>query len=137
MKFWDSSAVVTLLMDQPLTLHARELIEQDAEIVVWWGTVIECASAIARVERSGALPGEATVSALDRLRNLRQNWYEVMPSEEVRMQAARLLRVHPLRAGDATQLAAALVWSGTSDQHELVSFDDRLNLAARREGFVA
>jgi predicted nucleic acid-binding protein len=136
-KFWDSSAVVTLLMDQPLTPHARELIEQDPEIVVWWGTVIECASAIARVERSGALPAEAAASALDRLRMLRQSWYEVMPSEEVRMQAARLLRMHPLRAGDATQLAAALVWSGTSDQHELVSFDDRLNLAARREGFLA
>ena len=38
-----------------------------------------------------------------------RRWTEVPPIERVRDQASRLLRVHPLRAADALQLAAALV----------------------------
>jgi hypothetical protein len=63
-------------------------------------------------------------------------WNEVLPSEAVRATAQRLLRVHPLRAGDALQLAAAVV----ACEHEPLSFafmslDERLNEAAQREGF--
>jgi predicted nucleic acid-binding protein len=53
------------------------------------------------------------------------------PSQEVRDQARRVLRVHPLRAADALQLAAALVWKG----RHFVCFDQRLREAAQREGF--
>jgi predicted nucleic acid-binding protein len=44
--------------------------------------------------------------------------------------------VHALRAADAFQLAAALLWSrGKTTGREFVSFDDRLREAAVREGF--
>lgn len=46
----------------------------------------------------------------------------------------RLLRVHALRAGDALQLAAALVWTGGSREGALVTLDERMGLAARLEG---
>ncbi|NIQ55185.1 MAG: PIN domain-containing protein, partial [Gammaproteobacteria bacterium] len=62
-------------------------------------------------------------------------WLEVLPSEEVRDHAARLLRVHALKAADAFQLGAARVWAGASSGAELVTFDERLALAARLEGF--
>ena len=137
MRFWDSSAVVTLLFEQTLRAHAVELLAVDAEMIVWWGTSVECASAIGRVEREGGLTEYAISAATDRLRDLSTAWYEVAPVEEVRLQAMRLLRTHPLRAADALQLAAALVWSGHSEQLELVSFDERLCTAARREGFIA
>ncbi|MFC1791802.1 hypothetical protein ACFL0I_04985 [Gemmatimonadota bacterium] len=49
--------------------------------------------------------------------------------------AVRLLRVHALRAADALQLSAALVWAGSPRGAELVTYDERLALAARLEGF--
>jgi uncharacterized protein len=55
----------------------------------------------------------------------------------VRARAERLLAVHGLRAGDALQLAAALLWSrGETGAHTVVALDDRLRGAALREGFV-
>lgn len=50
--------------------------------------------------------------------------------------AVRLVRRHPLHAADALQLAAALMATGENpEQLDLVSSDDRLSAAARREGF--
>jgi hypothetical protein len=67
---------------------------------------------------------------------LRESWTEILPSERVLGEARRLLRVHPLRAADALQLAAALQWSGPHVVGaELVTLDERLRLAARLEGF--
>jgi hypothetical protein len=65
------------------------------------------------------------------------DWQEISPSELVRRTARRLLRLHPLRAADALQLAAANV-AGENDPStlELVTVDGRLADAARREGFA-
>ena len=42
-----------------------------------------------------------------------------------------------LRAADAFQLAAALLWSrGETHDHEFLSFDEHLRDAAAREGFA-
>ena len=61
----------------------------------------------------------------------------VLPGEELAATALRLLASHPLRAADALQLAAALVWArGRPSGHELVSLDERLRTAATLEGFV-
>jgi predicted nucleic acid-binding protein len=74
--------------------------------------------------------------AAERLRRLAVAWQEVLPVDPVRTTAQRLLRVHPLRAADALQLAAAVVAS----EHDAASLpfvclDDRLAEAAAREGF--
>ena len=58
------------------------------------------------------------------------------PSSLLRDRALRLLALHPLRAGDALQLAAGLLW--TKDQPGNVNFvclDDKLCHAALAEGF--
>jgi uncharacterized protein len=110
--------------------------ERDPGILVWWATETECVSAMARLERRGELTGKASATALDRLDALKSAWHEVQPLETVRRLARRLLRVHELRAADSLQLAAALAAAeGQSDALELVSLDDRLVEAARREGF--
>ena len=44
---------------------------------------------------------------------MRDACVEVRPNERVRTLATRLLRTHALRAPDALQLAATLVWAGT------------------------
>jgi hypothetical protein len=47
------------------------------------------------------------------------------------------LRVHPLRAADALQLAAAFIAAERRPSSlELVTLDDRLAVAARKEGFA-
>jgi uncharacterized protein len=64
-------------------------------------------------------------------------WDEVQPSESVRETARRLLRVHDLRAADAVQLAAALAAAeGRPGTLTVVCLDERLGIAAEREGFT-
>lgn len=60
---------------------------------------------------------------------------EILPSNAVRDEAARLFRRHSLRAADALQLAAAIVWAGPARGAEFVTRDERLALVARLEGF--
>ena len=111
MKFWDSSALVPLVVEEPATSMVVELYGDDPLMLVWWGADVECASALARLERKHSLPADLLTRALPRLRSLKSAWQEIQPSEPLRETAIRLLRVHNLRAGDALQLAAAIVAS--------------------------
>jgi hypothetical protein len=105
-------------------------------MVVWWSTEVECVSALARLERDGDLSPAAVVLALERLAATSAAWQEVAPTARVRAVATRLLRVHPLRAADAFQLAAATVAAEDEPRSiALVTLDDRLARAAEREGF--
>lgn len=138
MRYWDSSALVPLLVKQSMTRVVTTAYREDRVQGVWWGSDIECTSAISRLERNGDFTTtQAAQAAHDRLEALRHAWHQVEPSTEVKETARRLLRVHPVRAADALQLAAAVVMSerrpGTL---EFVCLDDRLSHAARREGFV-
>ncbi len=136
MRFWDSSAVVPLLIAQDPTPAVSQALAADAEISAWWGTPVECASAIARLEREGVLEPDAAVAARARLQALSRAWHEVQPSEAVRRAAQRLLRLHPLRAMDALQAAAATVLAEHDPTTlEVVCVDARLAEALRREGF--
>jgi uncharacterized protein len=136
MRFWDSSAIVPLLVEETSSDGARAAYAADPDVVVWWGTEVECASALARVEREGRITPAAVGEALRRMERLAAAWREVQPVAPVRRTALRLLRVHALRAPDALQLGAALV---AAESHPrtlpFVTLDDRLALAADREGF--
>ncbi len=137
MKFWDTSAIVPLCVAEPASARAREVAEADPSLVVWWSTRTECVSAIARRRRDGQLSAEAEQQARQVLTALASAWSEVLPSESLRARGERLLAVHPLRAADALQLAAALLWArGDTVRHTIMSYDDRLRDAARREGFL-
>ena len=136
MRFWDSSALIPLLVSEEATPAATSEYERDPDIVAWWATDIECASVLARLERDGALDGAAMSAALHRLDLLAAAWQEIQPVAGVRRVAMRLLRVHPLRAADALQLGAAVVASENEPSTmPLVTLDDRLAQAAEREGF--
>ena len=137
MKFWDASAIVPLLMIEPTTGAMQALAQKDPAMLVWWSTEVECASAIARLELDGALDESAATEAFTRLRQLAGGWHEVDPSDGVREAAVRFLRVHPLRAADALQLAAAFIAAERRPSAlEVVTLDERLAGAARKEGFV-
>lgn len=137
MKFWDSSALLPLLVDVPARTPLFALLEQDSEVLAWWGTTVEMTSALARRERERHLTADEVSAALGTVRALAQSWHEIVPSDAVRRTAERLLRTHPLRAADAMQLAALLIAADHDPTSlELVCLDERLNLAARREGFT-
>ena len=135
MRFWDASAVVPLLLAQPMSQRAQQLLDEDPDVVIWWGTPVECASALARLRREGELAEGEEATLLRRLDEFRSGWYEMLPGDLVRAQALRVLRLHPLRGADALQLGAAMEWSGSPAAGSLVTFDERLASAAEREGF--
>ena len=135
MRFWDSSALVPLLVQEEATEELLELYATSA-VVAWWGTDVECTSAVTRLERSGHLPAADATEALRRLRQLAAGWHQVEPSEPVKEIARRLLRVHDLRAADSLQLAAAVTAAEQRPSTlEFVCRDQQLALAAEREGF--
>jgi predicted nucleic acid-binding protein len=137
LRFWDSSAVIPLTVTEASTDGILATAEQDPVMCVWWATEVECVSALARLERDGALTDTGMRGALERLDLLAESWNEVQPVAAVRTAARRLLRVHALRAADALQLAAAVVAAeGQPASLEVVTLDERLAAAARREGFT-
>jgi uncharacterized protein len=137
MKYWDSSAIVPLCLQEPRTSLLRKLAEEDSEMVVWWTTPVECASAFARLRREEILDSAGEAQAREVVRALMTQWTEVAPSVDVREGSARALLLHPLRAADSLQLAAALIWAKRqASGHHFVCLDQRLREAAQREGFV-
>lgn len=135
MRFWDSSGIVPLLLLQAQTAQAQRLLQSDPEMVVWWATRVDCASAIARLEREGGVDASCAAQGFRRLQALAKTWDEVQPTDRLRARAERLLRGHRLRAADALQLAAMLEVSvETPLSSEIVCFDRHLVDAILREG---
>ena len=141
MKFWEASAVAALCLEESRSPDVDRLLREDPGMTVWWATSVECASAIARHRRAGTLSADDEDAAFDVLDRLSSVWYEIQAGRLLRSYAFRVLRVHPLRAGDALQLAAALVWAGTpasgpTPAVEIVTLDNRVAEAARLEGLA-
>lgn len=136
MNFWDTSALVALNIDEPHRQHALNALQEDDQMVVWWGTSVEYVAALSRRERDGSLTNAEVSQHLAHLRALSHVWYEVQPGQRIKDSAQRLLGAHPLRAADSLQLAAALA-AAEQDPANIgfVCFDVRLNQAASREGF--
>src|SRR4051812_43378788 len=130
MRFWDASAVISLIADESTREAMLHRLEEDAQILAWCGTSVEIVSALARREREKKLSADEVIIALTGLRHLAGAWHEVVPSDAVRRTAERLLRVHPLRAAESLQLAAAVTASDHNPATlEFVSLDVRLNAA--------
>jgi predicted nucleic acid-binding protein len=137
MKFWDSSAIIPLCIDEEHSETVRAIAREDSELVAWWGSPVECCSSFARLRREGIITSEEEQILRALLARLTEYWSEISASEEVRATARRLLLRHPLRAADSLQLAAALVWvRNQPDDSVFVCLDNRLREAARAEGFT-
>lgn len=136
MRFWDTSAVVPLLLHEPASARCDRWLAEDAEVALWTLTPVEVCSAVFRLVREGALAERAALQAETRVERLVRASAVVVDVEGVKARARRLLRVHQLRAADALQLGAALAWAADAPAGRcLCTFDERLGLAAAREGF--
>lgn len=136
MKFWDSSALVPLVVEERTSRACRALVRADANVVVWALARTEILSALCRLVRQGALTSDGFDRARARLDRIAARWIVVDALAEVQAHAERMLLTHPLRAADALQLGAALVASdGQPRRCPFVSFDRDLRDAATAEGF--
>jgi predicted nucleic acid-binding protein len=137
-RFWDSSALVPLIAMETASARVQDLYRKDPQVLAWAFTEIEMLSALCRRHREGRLSAADLQLAVERVGAARRTWHEVRDLLTVRTRARRLLRAHPLRAGDALQLAAALVALREDvEGFEFLTFDGRLREAARAEGFAA
>ena len=137
MTFWDSSAVLPLVVEEARSTACRALRRAHPSIAVWALTRVEVASGIHRVAREGLIEQREVVSALARLNAMAHRWAEIGAVVQVRDRAERALRVHPLTASDALQLGAALLLVGERTKgRAFITADDRLATAALAEGFT-
>lgn len=136
MKFWDSSAIVPIVVQEPRSMEIRGFLHQDEGMVVWWGSLLECYSSLARRLKEGVFRDLELNRARMALEGLAEMWSEILPGVRLRQSAERALFLHSLRAADSLQLASALVWvRHQPHRHEFVCLDHRLRDAARAEGF--
>lgn len=136
MKFWDASAIIPLCIEEAQTRAVKDIAKKDGSFVVWWGSIVECYSAFSRLRRDGAITPDEDAQIWAVLTPLSEAWSEIEPSDDIRDITQRLLRNHPLRAADALQLAAAIIWTDkTPKGHHFVCLDARLRDAATNEGF--
>ena len=134
--FWDASALVALCVQEAASRQAQSHLRRFLP-VVWWGSLIEIHSAIARLGRQGSLKDAEKKGALSRLELLSRGWREILPGDHVRDLARRLLDAHELRAADSLQLAAALTWCQQRPaKRDFVCADQRLAKAAAAAGFT-
>jgi predicted nucleic acid-binding protein len=135
-RFWDSSALIPLVVREVRAPLVEALVADDPDMMVWWASPVECGSAVHRLRREGAFTPTEAGHVLAGLTAVLDAANAVQPGDEVCAKALRLLGVHPLRAADALQLAAALLWSRDRPiGRDFVCLDERLRVAAAIEGF--
>ena len=112
MSFWHTSTLIALGVDEPRRISAIPVLERDDGKAVWWVATVGCAAALNRQDREGSLTPTNVSALFGRLHPLSRTWYDFRPTRRVEGADERLFRMHPLRAADALQLAAALAGSG-------------------------
>jgi uncharacterized protein len=135
-RFWDTSALVPLLLAEPLSLRAKSWLREDPNVIVWTLIRVEILSALARRRRSEPRAARHLAAARRELLETWKRRTEIVAVEVVRRHAERLVERHPLRAADALQLAAAIVAAdGQPATLTFVTLDEHQAAAAEREGF--
>jgi predicted nucleic acid-binding protein len=135
--FFDTSAIVPLCLAQSASQQARRIYREFQKHTVAWTCQIEATAGICRAARVLGLAEMSRKRSLERLAELRNRWLETAVSEKMRSLSIDLLQSYDLRAGDAIQLASAIVWCRERPRNRpFVSFDLRLAEIAASIGFA-
>jgi uncharacterized protein len=136
MRFWDTSALVPLLVAERASETLARTYRDDRTVIVAWTTAIECVSAFARKRRENQISEGLLARILQRLADFRVDWTVAEPTPQLVTLAQRIVARHGLRAADAIQLASAIGSSSFEGaQPHMVCLDRRLTQAAMAEGF--
>lgn len=131
--YFDASALAKRYVREKGSLRVRRLLSSGVPATSRYSAV-EIASALARRAREGAIAEADRERALAALREDLTAMLIIELTPEIMTRAQVLLQRHPLRAGDAIQLASCLeLQSELEKPITLVVFDDRLAAAARKE----
>ena len=137
MQYFDASALVKRYVREKGSAKVRRLISSALPATSRLSEV-EVASALARLAREGAFSVTEHDRALAAVEVDLAAILVVELTPEIAARARMLLRRHPLRAGDAIQLASCLyLQEQLGEEVPLLAFDGRLTEAARREGLAA
>lgn len=137
MRYWDSSALLPVFVEEPLTKVTKGWMRTDPAVVIWTLTPVEVVSAFSRLVREQAIDQKAFARADARADRQFRASHVITDIEDAKSVARRVLLIHPLRAADALQLAAALLWAKHRPMRRVFhTFDARLAEAARKEGFT-
>lgn len=132
--FWDTSALVPLFIRQSATSQATALYEAH-DIVVWWATPVEVASALARLMRIQQVGLKEYAEARKLAEIVSNSWAVIQPSDALRAAAIQLVDRYDLRAADSLQLAAALEWCERAPKGRIfLTADARLRESALISG---
>lgn len=122
---------------ESMTPHAISLYKT-YDVVVWWATPVEIASALAYFVRMKQLDSREWARAGNLAKRLSGLWSLMQPSDSLRATAMRLVDRYDLRAADALQLAATLEWCEHAPQDRVfLTADQKLRDAALLNGFDA
>lgn len=134
--FWDSSAIVPLLVRDSFTTRSREFLRKYPGIVSWWNMPVEVHGGLARLSREKRISEEAYDAALGYLQEFRKRCKEIQPVDRVRDLAEECLDRFQIRSADALQLSAAMIWCKQIPRNRpFLCFDSELSAAARQIGF--
>ncbi|MBI3723847.1 type II toxin-antitoxin system VapC family toxin [bacterium] len=131
-----------MLVEERHSPGARGLARQDPAVVVWQFAETEAVSALTKRTRMQPPLSEVGLkAALERLDVLAGRWKVIQALDEeklkiVRARARALMLRYQLRAGDALQLAAALIYFDPPHRHGFVVVDGDLAEAADAEGLT-
>jgi hypothetical protein len=136
MKFWDSSAIVCVVAEQSGDEKLQQIMADDPNVVIWWGTRVEIASGLHRLRCEGGIDDQGFSAFLRTAEQIVEDADETESTDRVRLGAVRMLEAHRLRAADAVQLSSALCWADNDPLGKgFVCLDKRLREAAEIEGF--
>jgi predicted nucleic acid-binding protein len=133
MRYFDAGALATRYVREKGSLKVRRLLSSDVPATSRLSAV-EIVSALMRRVREGALSKEDCDRVFASLDADLTAMLVVELTTAVVTRAQLLVQRHPLRAGDAIQLASCLyLQEELEDEASFVAFDERLITAARAE----
>lgn len=136
--YWDSSALLALIFEEPRTAAMRHLASRKAGLPGYttFFSLIEMESAYARRMAEGSLKA----GDLPRLRLTAQRLEAALgilwADEEIMKDARHLILEQGLRPGDAIQLASARLLARDGEETTFVCLDAKLSQAAQAVGLA-
>jgi len=138
--FLDSSALVKRYIREEGTTRMVDLVRGAERLAVARIALVEVTSTLVRRSRGGDLESQTLGGLLRAMEDEFRKRFEEQPLTDATLaRSADVARTHALRATDAIQLASALQCAGglgTRAELTLLSADQELNEAARREGLT-
>ena len=128
LQFWDTSALIPLVFDEPRTRDSCWIHEQDSHRMAWDWMVVE---AHAVLHRRKATPDQfAMLGSLMK----EFTFFSLQLDIAVRSAILKLLQAHHLRSADAGHLYFLKQVKKLPGKLEFVCYDQELVRAAKKEG---